>query len=81
MEFRHFTGASKGRKYRGQPGEYYSVDGSTTDFALRVFPEALGIFGLDRLAVSAMAKPVLRSRPAKSRGCGWRRRSRNRRTS
>jgi hypothetical protein len=27
MEFRHFTGPMKGREYRGQPGEYYSVDG------------------------------------------------------
>jgi len=26
MEFRHFTGPLKGRLYRGQPGEYYSVD-------------------------------------------------------
>ena len=27
MEFHHFTGPMKGREYRGQPGEYYSVDG------------------------------------------------------
>jgi hypothetical protein len=27
MEFRHFTAPLKGREYRGQPGEYYSVDG------------------------------------------------------
>ena len=27
MEFRHFTGPLEGRDYRGQPGEYYSVDG------------------------------------------------------
>jgi len=27
MEFRHFTGPLKGRTYRGQPGEYYSVNG------------------------------------------------------
>jgi hypothetical protein len=26
MEFRHFTGPLKGATYRGQPGEYYSVD-------------------------------------------------------
>lgn len=27
MEFRHFSGPLKGRTHRGQPGEYYSVDG------------------------------------------------------
>jgi hypothetical protein len=27
MEFRHFTGPLKGREYRGQPAEYYPVDG------------------------------------------------------
>jgi hypothetical protein len=27
MEFHHFTGPLKVREYRGQPGEYYSVDG------------------------------------------------------
>ena len=27
MEFRDFTGPMKGHMYRGQPGEYYSVDG------------------------------------------------------
>ena len=27
MEFRHFSGPLKGREHRGQPGEYYSVDG------------------------------------------------------
>jgi hypothetical protein len=27
MEFQHFSGPLKGREYRGQPGEYYSVDG------------------------------------------------------
>jgi len=27
MEFRHFQGPMKGREYRVQPGEYYSVDG------------------------------------------------------
>jgi hypothetical protein len=27
MEFRHFTGPLRGRTLRGQPGEYYSVDG------------------------------------------------------
>ena len=27
MEFRHFTEPTSGRDYRGQTGEYYSVDG------------------------------------------------------
>jgi hypothetical protein len=27
MEFRHFDGPLRGRQFRGQPGEYYSVDG------------------------------------------------------
>jgi hypothetical protein len=27
MEFRHFGGPMKGRVYRGQTGEYHSIDG------------------------------------------------------
>ena len=36
MEFRHFAGPLKGRLYRGQPGEYYSVDGYWLRNGLRV---------------------------------------------
>jgi hypothetical protein len=35
MEFRHFTGPLKGREYRGQPGEYYSIDNNHLTNGLR----------------------------------------------
>jgi hypothetical protein len=38
IQFRHFTGPPRGRTYRGQPGEYYSVDGYLLAEGLRAAP-------------------------------------------
>ena len=38
IEFRHFTGPPKGREYRGQAGEYHSVDGYRLAHGLRAAP-------------------------------------------
>ncbi len=35
MEFQHFSGPLKDRAYRGQPGEYYSVEGHPLHDGLR----------------------------------------------